>query len=169
MAHSSAMYIILGADGREYGPVSAEQLRLWIAEGRANAQTRIRVEGGTDWKALSELPEFVSSLAQGASLVNPPPFSIPPPQRTNQLAVAGMVLGILSLTIGCCCYGLPFNVAGIIFSSIGLSQVSKDPTQKGKGYAIAGLTLSIVSLLSSGLLWTLSFSGTDLFRKLNRF
>jgi hypothetical protein len=163
------MYIILGADGREYGPVSSEQLRQWIAEGRANVQTRVRAEGSTDWKLLGELAEFASLLsAQPISPITPPTFSISPPAKTNQLAVAGMILGILSLTIGCCCYGLPFNVAGIICSSMALSQISKNHTQEGRGYAIAGLVLSILSFLLSGLLLALSFSGTDLLRKFNR-
>jgi hypothetical protein len=38
------MYKIIGADGNEYGPVNDEQIRQWIAEGRANEQTRVRVE-----------------------------------------------------------------------------------------------------------------------------
>ena len=33
------MYKIIGANQTEYGPVSAEQIRQWIAEGRVNAQT----------------------------------------------------------------------------------------------------------------------------------
>jgi len=39
------MYKIIGADGKEYGPIPAEQLREWIAEGRANAQTKVLPEG----------------------------------------------------------------------------------------------------------------------------
>ena len=52
------MYKIIGADGKEYGPVTAEQLRQWIQEGRANAQTRAQAEGSADWKSLAEFPEF---------------------------------------------------------------------------------------------------------------
>ena len=52
------MYRIIGADGNEYGPVTAEQLRQWIVEGRANAQTKIQTEGSTEWKALADFPEF---------------------------------------------------------------------------------------------------------------
>ena len=33
------MYKIIGTDGRPYGPVSAEEIRRWIAENRVNAQT----------------------------------------------------------------------------------------------------------------------------------
>jgi uncharacterized membrane protein len=66
------MYKIIGADGKEYGPVTAEQLRDWIAQGRANAQTKALAEGITDWKALGELPEFAAVLGAagaGAPLV----------------------------------------------------------------------------------------------------
>ena len=59
------MYKMMGADGKEYGPISADQLRQWIAEGRANAQTRVLAEGATEWKTLAELPEFA---AVGATL-----------------------------------------------------------------------------------------------------
>jgi len=31
------VYKIIGADGKEYGPITAEQLRRWIAEGLAIA------------------------------------------------------------------------------------------------------------------------------------
>ncbi len=33
------MYKIIGADGKEYGPVTAEQLKQWIADGRVNGNT----------------------------------------------------------------------------------------------------------------------------------
>ena len=41
------MYKIIGADGKEYGPITSEQLRQWMAEGRANLQTRVLPEGAT--------------------------------------------------------------------------------------------------------------------------
>ena len=69
------MYKIIGADGKEYGPVTAEQLRQWITEGRANAQTRVQADGETEWKTMGELPEFASSLSAAAGShpsINPP-------------------------------------------------------------------------------------------------
>jgi hypothetical protein len=65
------MYKIIGADGREYGPVSADQLHQWIAEGRANAQTRVQPVGSAEWKPLGEWPEFAAAA--------PPVPSLPPP------------------------------------------------------------------------------------------
>ena len=46
------MYRVLGAAGKEYGPVNGDVLRRWIAEGRANALTKVKPEGGTDWQTL---------------------------------------------------------------------------------------------------------------------
>ena len=57
------MYKIIGADGRQYGPVAVEAVREWIAAGRANAQTMVQPEGATDWKPLGSLPEFAEALA----------------------------------------------------------------------------------------------------------
>ena len=56
------MYRIIGKDGQQYGPVTAEQLRGWIAENRANAQTLVQTDGAQDWKPLGALPEFAADL-----------------------------------------------------------------------------------------------------------
>ena len=63
------MYKIIGADGKEYGPISADILTKWISEGRINGQTKVMAEGTTDWRALAEFPELVAALPVGA----PPP------------------------------------------------------------------------------------------------
>ncbi len=63
------MFTIIGADGKEYGPVSAEQLREWIASGRANAQTQGRRKGESAWSTLGSLPEFAAAFA------SPPPHA----------------------------------------------------------------------------------------------
>jgi hypothetical protein len=139
-----SMYRIIGADGRQYGPVSGEQLRQWIAEGRANAQTQAFAEGATEWRPLGGLPEFAGLFAP------PTPPTIRPPvsglvRKTNSYSMAGLIFGILALF--CCCKFL-FGALGIIFSLIGLSQINRHPEfYEGRGLAIAGLVLSILSLL----------------------
>jgi hypothetical protein len=69
------MYKILGADGREYGPVTAEILKQWIAQGRANGETKVLAEGASDWKSLREFPELAAALPSAAP---PPVFGLPP-------------------------------------------------------------------------------------------
>lgn len=67
------MYKIIGADGKEYGPITAEQLKQWIAEGRANQQTKVLVDGETEWKTIAEIPEFAAG-----QFVPPPPTPVVP-------------------------------------------------------------------------------------------
>jgi hypothetical protein len=149
------MYKIIGADGKIYGPANAEQMRQWLAEGRANAQTQTLAEGAAEWKPLGSMPEFAGHFAPptppvigpqpaGASMTGPLP-------KTNSYATAGLVFGILSLI---CCCGFPFNILGLVFSLIALSQINRHPElYEGRGFAIAGLVLSAASfILSFGLL-----------------
>ncbi len=148
------MFKIIAADNKEYGPVSAELIQQWITEGRLNAQTRVLLEGAAEWKTLGELPEFASALFSAAGKpAAPAPISLPALPRNNSMAVTSLVLGIISVTFGLCCYGLPFNLLGIIFSIVALGQIKADPqNQRGSGLAIAGLILSIVSLVLAGLM-----------------
>ena len=74
------------------------------------------------------------------------PMAVGPKQ--NPMAITGLVLGIVSLVLVCCCGGMPFNIAGIVFSVIGMNQIKKDPVnQLGKPLALTGLILSILSLV----------------------
>lgn len=66
------MYKIIGADGNEYGPVSIDQVRRWIAEGRADAQTKVQIEGG-EWKPLQAFTEFAADRAAKGAASTPPP------------------------------------------------------------------------------------------------
>jgi uncharacterized OB-fold protein len=53
------MYKVIGKDGRQYGPITAEELKDWIAENYLNAQSLVQIEGTQEWRALATLPEFV--------------------------------------------------------------------------------------------------------------
>ena len=61
------MYKIIGGDRKEYGPVSAAEVRRWLAEGRLNGQSLIQAEGSGDWKPLAAYAEFAEALAQHAT------------------------------------------------------------------------------------------------------
>jgi hypothetical protein len=66
------MYKILGPDGKEYGPVSAEIIIQWINEGRATASTSARPDAAVEWKPLSAFPEFAAALGAKAASGPPP-------------------------------------------------------------------------------------------------
>ena len=90
------MYRIIGIDGRQYGPVTAEQVREWIAGGRVNGQTSVQPEGGTEWKPLAGFPEFADALAAKAASAAPspcvPPTLAAPPPATNADALAADIV-----------------------------------------------------------------------------
>ena len=61
-----ANYTIIGGDQKEYGPVTADDVRLWIADGRLNEHSLAKAEGETDFRALGKFPEFAGAFADPA-------------------------------------------------------------------------------------------------------
>ncbi len=71
-----ANYTIIGGDKKEYGPVTGEDVRQWIAEGRLDAFSLARSENDTEWRPLSAFPEFASTFQ--ARPATPPPLTALP-------------------------------------------------------------------------------------------
>jgi TM2 domain-containing membrane protein YozV len=111
------MYRIIGKDGLQYGPVTAEQLRSWIAENRANAQTQVQSDGSQEWKPLGSLPEFAADLKPPPMSTAAPPTISPPPSASNPRAsnkIAAGVCGILLGWLGVHKFILGYTGAGLI-------------------------------------------------------
>jgi prepilin-type processing-associated H-X9-DG protein len=136
------MYRVLGADGKEYGPVNADLLRQWITEGRANAQTKVKPEGATEWQTLGSVPEF--ELAFAASPGASPPLPTTPVEvKTSAMAITSLVLGVL----GFC--GIT-AVVGLILGIVALVKINRSGGRlSGQGLAIAGICVSGFMLLFS--------------------
>jgi TM2 domain-containing membrane protein YozV len=102
------MYNIIGADGKEYGPVAADLLRQWIQQGRVSHQTQARLDGSTEWRPLSSFPEF------GTISGTPPLMS--PPLRDDRASpkIAAGICGILLGSFGVHKFILGYTGAGVI-------------------------------------------------------
>ncbi len=112
-------YKIVGADGKEYGPVTAEQVRQWIAEGRANAETKVQPEGATEWQALGSVAEFADALATKPAPIAPiaslphtayPPFTVPPAEQ-----VSGPAIGLIVTAV----FGFVANAIAVVWNVVG--------------------------------------------------
>lgn len=121
------MYKIVGVDGQQYGPVSVDQIRRWIAENRVNGQTLVQPEGATEWKAVSALPEFADALAARV----PPPGAAAPPT----IAALPSTLSARASS------KIPAGICGILLGSLGVHKFIL-------GYTGAGLTMLLVTLLT---------------------
>ena len=68
-------YTIIGGDGKEYGPIAANDIRQWISEGRLSAQSLAKAESDAEFRPLEKFPEFGELFNQPASAVHPPTIS----------------------------------------------------------------------------------------------
>ena len=116
------MYKIVGVDGHQYGPVSAEEIRRWIADKRVNAQTLVQTEGAQDWKPLGSFSEFASELK-----AVPPPIAPP-----------------LSAVVARASNKIPAGICGILLGSFGIHKFIL-------GYTGAGLIMLLVTIIGGVL------------------
>ncbi len=73
-------------------------------------------------------------------------------ERTSGLAIASMIMGILSLISYC--LGPLFGILALIFGSISMSTISRTPGLGGRGMALAGIIMGLIG----AALWGLSFA-----------
>jgi hypothetical protein len=60
------------------------------------------------------------------------------------MSIASLVLGLVGVPL---CFLLVPSVLAVVFGLVGLNQIKADPTQKGRGLAIAGLILGAAMLV----------------------
>lgn len=110
-------YTIIGGDQKQYGPVSADELRQWIAEGRLSGYSLILPEGGADWRALAVFPEFADALGSQAA-AHPPLAAAPenPAESANQILAREPELRMTECLSG----GFSFlaSNAGFVFGAV---------------------------------------------------
>ena len=156
------MYKIIGADGNEYGSITAEQVRQWVAEGRLNGQSKIQVDGSGVWKQLRDMPEFSTLLPPPPPPISlqaprpPSPAGAPPPN--NPLAGWALGTGIASLV---CCFLPILAPVSIVLGALAHSQMNQNPNQGGRGLATAGIILGCIALVMATVFWVIVLMNAD--------
>jgi hypothetical protein len=85
---------------------------------------------------------------QGYAPTAPAGYGYPAPQKTNVMAVLGLVFAFL------------FAPLGVVFSAIGLSQ-TKRRGEKGRGLALAGLIVAIAAVVLEVLVIVLAIAAAE--------
>jgi len=75
-----------------------------------------------------------------------PPF--PVMQKTNGMAVASLVISIA------CCWPV-----GLVLGIVAINQINNDPSQKGKGLAVAGIVLGSLGAVGTLIYFAAAGSG----------
>jgi hypothetical protein len=101
-----ANYIIIGGDGKEYGPISTDDLRTWISEGRVNTQTMAKAESDAEFRPLSTFPEL-------AHLFAPAPAATPRALSAASPAGAGRESALNAIKVPA--------IALIVIASLGIA------------------------------------------------
>src|SRR2546430_689288 len=120
-----SMYRILGADRKEYGPVSADDIRVWIREGRANGQTLACSEGGA-WQPLSSFPEFAQALGPAPASPSPLPAPASSAARVSNPAQLVQGPGIVLIIVGA--LGFLVNLLNLLGHMLGWALVQPQST-----------------------------------------
>jgi len=88
------MYTIIGSDGKEYGPYTAEKIVGLIAEGRLGLDFLAKAGEGGEWRKLREFPELFNPAAQPVP-VNRPDLS---QKVESSLGRIGRLVGLIVIT-----------------------------------------------------------------------
>ena len=151
-------YYFKSEDGNEYGPITAEEISDWQAQGRMNSESLVRHSNSRDWMQLSSYPELASDSAPEATSVDSSE-SLPPQEAhevPQQQAYAQyeehrgtmiLVFGILGIA---CCF--PFGIAAWVMGNADMQKINAgimDP--EGKGTTNAGKICGIISVALASL------------------
>ena len=126
-----ANYTIIGGDSKQYGPITGDDLRKWISEGRLNAQSLAKAESDAEFRTLATFPEFADVFGiAGQVSGTPPPLSSAAIgsresalQRVKTPAVALMVASILNIVLAL------WSLIQMMFSSPDLQQFNSELAQ----------------------------------------
>jgi hypothetical protein len=119
------MFKILGADGKEYGPVTVDQLKQWINEGRANHETMAQKAGDYGWKPLAQYADFSNLFPAQPPALPAPPIGAAPAAAVSAAAsdararalqlVSGPAIALIATAI----LGMAANGLGLVLHFLG--------------------------------------------------
>ena len=130
-------YFIIGGDGKQYGPVTADDLRQWIGEGRLDARSQVKAESDAEWRTLDGFPEFADLLGTPAAAPDNGDWR----ERDYELDIVGCISSGWELVKGN--LGI-FFVGVLVYFAIemGIGMVSNIP--------IVGPMISLANFVISG-------------------
>ncbi len=179
------MFTIIGGDGKEYGPVTTDQVRAWLTAGRANLDTRARAIGSEDWRRLGDFAEFTpgglppplvgNGVPETGAQLTPQPASFSPQVTSAGLELAGrgtrLGAALIDRVIATLCMVPGLVLMGPTFMSLVLAASrGEEPSFaeiSAAGLAMGAFVTAIGWLIQFAVqLWMLSTRGQTIGKRL---
>lgn len=149
--------------GQQYGPVSEEDLKSWIAQGRVSPTDFVWSEGMPNWvaagTAFAQSAGAIPPIQAGKQIVYVAP--LPPPPGTY----AAFFCGLFSVFFPC--VGIVLGIIALVNAKKAKTALAANPSQYAPGsgglatagqiLGIVGIALSMLSVLVVILLCAASF------------
>jgi len=159
------MYLIIGGDGKQYGPITGEDLRKWISEGRLSAHSLAKADSDAEFRALATFPELADAFARPTAAPGAPPvFGATAGSREEALrlvkgpAMALKITAIIGLVL--VALGFVLNIATLAGFQLMPQQQMPDPQMQkifsslGGGFGIVqdviGAVIGVIVLIGAG-------------------
>lgn len=135
--------------GQQYGPVSEEEMRNWVVQGRVSTADLVWGEGMPNWVPASTV------FAGSTPSISPPAYS-PATATSYTMPHRGttiLVLGILGLVVNCGILGIIAWVMGNndlrLMASGQMDRAGESTTKAGK---ICGMVSAIIMFILGGVI-----------------
>jgi hypothetical protein len=137
--------IFIAKEGQQHGPYTLAEVKQHLQTGRFSLDDLGWFDGAPAWIPLHQVPGVTSGTRPPAIPANVPPAPViaHQPRHTSGLAVASLILGIVSwFTVG-----LP-AIPAVICAHLSLSRIKHSAGAVGGwGMAVAGLILGYLSMI----------------------
>jgi len=135
------MQFYIARDGQQSGPFSQEEVRRKLAVGEVLPTDRGWQEGMAEWMPLSTFPMLVATSMP--VLTTTGGVTMYQPVTTSGMAVASLVLGIISFTL----FPILPSILAVVFGHAARSSIRASQGRLvGDGLAVAGLVLGYMGI-----------------------
>ena len=131
--------------GQKYGPVSEEEMKSWIAQGRVKPTDYVWSEGMANWVQAggANLPANPQQVVYVSHTIGGPLPAAPG-------ASTAMICGIIGVAVGFT--GLVLGIIALKQAKIAKEAIAANPGKYGgEGMATAGHVLGIIGIIIGGL------------------
>ena len=164
-------YLVVGPDGKEYGPANVDALKEWVSQDRLRPDSTVKDFATGRIMKAQEIPGLFSNLPPVQTAANPyssvPSANAPLPKSYYQTVPlkdnddTGPLWGVLLRCGGALLVFFLLHGLGLIFSIYALIYAVQAKSS-GNKYGVICLVAAIVTLIIVGIGWTMRLSGSRL-------